>query len=481
MLIEKQQNKELPNRALILAGGGMRVAYQAGVMKAMEEEGLSFSHADGASGGIFNAAMLASGHSVGKIVEKWKSLNFNYFTSFIKLKEYFTPWRLKAFGDADGIRDKVLPHFEVNVSKINSLGLPITFSVCNFTQKRVSTISSEQLEENHLLAGVSLPILMPALKVGNDWFIDAVWVKDANLLEAVKRGVEDIWLIWGIGNYPSYLPGSLNQYVHSIEMSANGALFEEFEQIKWINKLIALGNSPYGQTRPIQVFIVKPKLPLPLDPELFLKKITARSLINMGYQDTKNYLREKPENGDSLDFRATQTSDSGDYLCLPMKFSGKLVQRDKKLQVDFYIFLRKTIVDGVESIEAFSSFYLRAIGQEVIGGLTKVTVNGKASAETLIEIETNLIYDEKAYLLKADLRCTSPWSWLMGLAFKSVDIKVYSSQEGPEKIFMEGKLHQTFVSRLKGVALSLAKKKNGSNGGIGFKFEMVKKIIRNEV
>ncbi|EPR69081.1 hypothetical protein ADICYQ_1853 [Cyclobacterium qasimii M12-11B] len=459
----------------------MRVAYQAGVMKALEEEALVFSHADGASGGIFNAAMLASGHPVDKIIKKWKSLNFNHFTSLISLKEYFTPWKLRALGDADGIRDKILPHFEVSVPKIKELKLPVTFSVCNFTKKTVDTILTDQLEENHLLAGVSLPILMPALKIKNDWFIDAVWIKDANLLEAVKRGAEDIWLIWGIGNYPAYLPGSLNQYVHSIEMSANGALFEEFEQIKWINKLIELGHSPFGQTRPIQVFIIKPKLPLPLDPELFLKKITARSLINMGYQDTKKYLQEKPENGDSLDFRATQTTNSGDYICLPMKFSGKLVLKDKNHQVDFYIFLRKTIVNGVETMEAFSSLYLKAIEQEIIGGLTKVTVNGKASGETLIEIETNMSYNEKDYLLKADLRCSNPWSWLMGLAFKSVEVKVYSLIGEEEIVFMEGKLHQSFFSRIKGVGLSLAKKKSGSNGGIGFKFGMIKKILQNEV
>lgn len=41
-------------RALVLAGGGMRVAYQAGAVKALIDEGLRFSHADGASGGTIN-------------------------------------------------------------------------------------------------------------------------------------------------------------------------------------------------------------------------------------------------------------------------------------------------------------------------------------------------------------------------------------------------------------------------------------------
>ena len=32
----------------MLAGGGMRVAYQAGVLRAFAEEGLTFFHGDGA-------------------------------------------------------------------------------------------------------------------------------------------------------------------------------------------------------------------------------------------------------------------------------------------------------------------------------------------------------------------------------------------------------------------------------------------------
>ena len=41
-------------KSLVLAGGGMRVAWQAGVMTALAEEGLEFSHVDGTSGGIIN-------------------------------------------------------------------------------------------------------------------------------------------------------------------------------------------------------------------------------------------------------------------------------------------------------------------------------------------------------------------------------------------------------------------------------------------
>ena len=48
-----------PMRSLILAGGGVKVAFQAGVLQVwLDEAGLQFDHADAASGGCFNLAML---------------------------------------------------------------------------------------------------------------------------------------------------------------------------------------------------------------------------------------------------------------------------------------------------------------------------------------------------------------------------------------------------------------------------------------
>jgi hypothetical protein len=42
-------------RSLILAGGGVKVAFQAGVLEVwLDEAGLTFDHADGASDGVFN-------------------------------------------------------------------------------------------------------------------------------------------------------------------------------------------------------------------------------------------------------------------------------------------------------------------------------------------------------------------------------------------------------------------------------------------
>lgn len=51
-------------RSLILAGGGLKVGFQAGVSQVwLDEAGLRFDHADAASGGCLNLAMYCQGLS----------------------------------------------------------------------------------------------------------------------------------------------------------------------------------------------------------------------------------------------------------------------------------------------------------------------------------------------------------------------------------------------------------------------------------
>src|SRR5690348_4215288 len=107
-----------PKRALVLAGGGMRVAYQAGVVKALVENGLCFHHADGTSGGTINLAMLFSGLSPEDMCERWRTLRVKDFVSFMPLKEYLRGAGLSAMGNADGIVQKVFPHLGIDVAKV---------------------------------------------------------------------------------------------------------------------------------------------------------------------------------------------------------------------------------------------------------------------------------------------------------------------------------------------------------------------------
>ena len=314
-----------PRRSLLLAGGGMRLAYQAGVLLALEEEGLCFAHADGTSGGIFNLGMLLSGLAPAAMCQRWSTLQVRDFVSYLPLRQYLHPWRLPALASLAGLRDKVLPHLGTEPGRINqAVGMAGTFNVCNFSRKTAEAIPHQAVTLPHLLAGVSLPLLMPAVPIGPDWYTDSVWIKDANLGEAVRRGAEELWLVWAIGNSPTYRTGSFNQYVHMIEMSANGALFEELALLQTLNERIRRGDSPYGQRQPVVLHVIRPRYPLPLDPELYFGRIDNATLVERGYADARQYLHERHPEGVALAPTCTQMLDQGTTLALRLSWRGAI-------------------------------------------------------------------------------------------------------------------------------------------------------------
>lgn len=275
----------------------MRVAYQAGVLQALDEAGIRFTHADGTSGGIMNVAMLCSGLSPDEMAARWRSLDVGDFVSFRSVRQYLKGPQMGAMGDADGIRRDVFPHLGIDVPAIQAAeGLEATFNVCNFARKTNEAIPHTAVTLDHLIAGISLPIFMPAVDIDGTTYTDAVWIQDANLLDAVRAGAQELWVVWIIGNTPVYSDGLFEQYVHMIEMSACGALHRDFEQLRAINARIRNGEAVYGHTEPIRLHLIKPPTSLPLDPAYFFGSIDGASLVNMGYADARAYLdRMSPE------------------------------------------------------------------------------------------------------------------------------------------------------------------------------------------
>lgn len=297
-----------PRRALVLAGGGIRVAWQAGVVQALDEAGLTFTHGDGTSGGIFTLGMLMSGVRPSELGQRWRTLRVQRFISLLPLRSYARlPTSWPAFGGADGVRTGVLPHLGVDVATIREhIGMTGTFNVADFDNKVCVAIPHDEIDLERMIAGVSLPIFLPAVQSEGRTWTDAVWIKDANLLEAVRRGCTELWLVWCIGNTPLWGKGPLEQYVHMIELSANGALFGELAAIADINARRASGEEVLGSSDPIVLHVVKPDLPLPLDPDFVAGRISAEALVAMGYRDAWRYLSARSAAGVPLDVSATR-------------------------------------------------------------------------------------------------------------------------------------------------------------------------------
>lgn len=348
-----------PNRrALILPGGGMRVAYQAGAVQALHQQGIRYSYADGTSGGTMNVAALLSGVEPDELSYRWRTLKPTSFVSLNSLRAYSRFPNLSAMGDFDGLRDRVFPHLGIDIPKLNQVQtIDGSFNVCRFGDKSVVAIPHKDLRLPLLLAGVSLPLLTPAVEYGGETWTDAVWIKDSNILDCVRRGANEIWIIWCIGNTSEFLPGFLNQYVHMIEMSAIGALNSELEAIRSINASIDAGERPFGHARRIVVHLIKPEQPIPLDPDYLAKKVSGDALVDQGYADASRYLREMSDDGIALDANATTMRSPGRGVTFRESMRGHITPGEDdpvaavRSQAALPIFINATI--DIRDIEAF--------------------------------------------------------------------------------------------------------------------------------
>ena len=213
-------------RALILAGGGLKAAFQAGVLQVwMDEAKVKFDIADGASGGVFNLAMWCSGQSGAEIAEHWRQTNPLKLISFNR-----SPW--VSLLTLDAFEKKVLPDWNVAWGEMARRRRNATFNVYNFTRQELRTLTPQEMTPEWLKACVSLPMWFPPVVIGGEEYIDSVYATDANLEAAVEKGATELWVIWTVSMKGRWRNGPINQYFQIIENAADWRFKEALDRIK---------------------------------------------------------------------------------------------------------------------------------------------------------------------------------------------------------------------------------------------------------
>lgn len=248
-------------RSLILAGGGIKVSFQAGVLQVwLDEAGLSFDHVDAASGGVFNLAMLCQGMSGFEIANNWRNLNPRSGINF-NAAEFPKLLYADSLFTLDDYREHVFPGWGLDWDKIRASTLNGTFNVFNFSRKEVQVIEPAQISEDMFVACVSLPMWFPPVKIGGETYIDSVFMTDANIEEAIRRGADEVWVIWTVSDKDEWNSGFVANYFQIIETSANGQYRAIRKRIEANNTAIAAG-APGEFGRHIEVKELKADIPL---------------------------------------------------------------------------------------------------------------------------------------------------------------------------------------------------------------------------
>ncbi len=279
-----------PKRSLIMAGGGIKVAFQAGALQVwLDEAGLEFDHADGASGGVFNLAMYAQGMSGRQIADNWRStdplrgaqLNWRAFLrgpygeSLFKLDRY----RRNTFAD-----------WGLDWERIRASDKLVTFNAYNFSQNELVVRTADQVDADFVCAAVSLPMWFPPVIIDGDTYFDAVYITDANLEEAIRRGADELWVIWTVSRQRVWRPGFVATYFQVIETAANGHFKRICDRIEANNQAIQRGE-PGEFGRPIQVKVLYGEVPLHY--LINFSRDRLAEAVNLGVQAARRWCEQK--------------------------------------------------------------------------------------------------------------------------------------------------------------------------------------------
>jgi predicted acylesterase/phospholipase RssA len=248
-------------RALIFAGGGIKVAFQAGVLQVwLDEAGLDFDLADGASGGTFNLAMWCQGMSGTEIADNWRKLEPIEGVD-LNWQQYLKLFYARSLFTLDKYKERVFPSWGLDWNKIRSSLREATFNVYNFSKHELEVLTPAQMDADWLCACVSLPMWFPPVIKNGQTYIDPVYYTDANLEEAIRRGADELWIPWTVSEQGIWRDGFVANYFQIIETAANGIFKRDLRRIAESNANIAAGQPGlYG--RHIEVKLLKAEVPL---------------------------------------------------------------------------------------------------------------------------------------------------------------------------------------------------------------------------
>ena len=203
-------------RALVLGGGSLKGAWQAGAIQAVFEKGFSPQMIYGISAGALNASFLVNEASLQ--IEKngfvdWQFANKNLIRFWLENitkpsdigipKSYWSLGLETLMSRFDGLLDINPLHEKLNkyITRENLVKSPVRIKVgaVNVHTGEIKYVSPHnEYFMQFLKASSSIPVVMPAVQIGNDnneVYLDGGIREVVPIRQAIKDGATDIYII----------------------------------------------------------------------------------------------------------------------------------------------------------------------------------------------------------------------------------------------------------------------------------------------
>jgi hypothetical protein len=124
--------------------------------------------------------------------------------------------------------------------------------------------------------------------IDGDTYIDAVLNTASNLEEAIRRGADELWVIWTTSQKGEWQDGFVGNFFGIFEATTNHAYKQALARIRRSNEAIAGGQAgEFG--RPITIYELKAEVPLHY--LLNFSKARIAAAVELGVEAARAWLK----------------------------------------------------------------------------------------------------------------------------------------------------------------------------------------------
>jgi NTE family protein len=300
------------SKALILSGGSIKGAWQAGAVKAIFDKGFTFDAIHGVSVGSLNgsficqeaAKQMQSGPNLDwsqlgeSLVQFWKE-NIKNPGNIAKERKWYQTVvavmrnRYNGLVDTTPLQDLVKR--TINPAILQQSPIKLTVGAVNLASGNNEFPGpGDPNFIDYLIASTAIPIIMPVQFIAgnkNRPYLDGGIRDVAPIGKAIDAGADDIVcvLCQSRETTATFDPGNLMALADRVmEIVVNEIVNNDIKRAEDVNKQLAAGNDLQGKKQ-VKITIIRPNQPIGLDLSKFSEK-EILDTINSGYSTASSLL-----------------------------------------------------------------------------------------------------------------------------------------------------------------------------------------------
>jgi NTE family protein len=282
-------------KALVLSGGGVKGAYQAGALKYILSQGTNYDIFTGCSVGAINAAFLAQ-FEEGDEPDAGNGLY--QLWQHIGAKSIYTPWAYGTLGllpalwkgslySSDPLRKLLTKTVKPACLKTSGKRLVVT-AVSETTEETGVWHESDADILDGVMASAAFPGVLPAVAARGDMWMDGGVRENTPLANAIHAGATDIDIICCSPLVPNTPRADLvSRVAHTMEKLLNEAERADIDAAARNNLLVSRGLTP--DKRIVRLRVLRPEIHVASNSFDFRPEVIER-LLDLGYRDAVNWL-----------------------------------------------------------------------------------------------------------------------------------------------------------------------------------------------